>query len=71
VADEDANKIMHITLPIGPNTLMGNDIPAFMGRVNENENRSKISIEAESKAEADHIYNGLPSIGEIVMPMED
>lgn len=71
VADEDANKIMHIALPIGPNTLMGNDIPAFMGKVNENENRSKISIDAESKAEADHIFNGLSAGGEIEMPMED
>ena len=68
-AKEDAEKIMHITLPIGPNTLMGNDVPTFMGRVNENENRSKISITAESKEEADKLYNGLSAGGTVEMPI--
>ena len=53
VSENDANKIMHIALPIGKNILMANDVPEFLGRVNENENRSKISISAESKEEAD------------------
>jgi hypothetical protein len=52
VADSEANKIMHISLQIGPNFLMGNDVPAHMGKTNENENRSKIAISAESRAEA-------------------
>lgn len=43
VAEKDENKIMRIALPIGKsNVLMGNDVPEFMGKVNENENRSKI-----------------------------
>ena len=63
------NKIMHIALPIGKNILMGNDVPEFMGRVNENENRSKISISAESKEEADKLYNGLSTGGQIEMPI--
>jgi PhnB protein len=71
VAENDANKIMHIALPIGKNVLMGNDIPAAMGRVNENENRSKISISAESKEEADKLFNGLSAGGEIEMPIAD
>ena len=30
IAEEDANKIMHIALPIGKsNVLMGNDVPSF------------------------------------------
>lgn len=71
VAENDANKIMHIALPIGKNILMGNDIPESMGRVNENENRSKISISAESKEEADKLFNGLSEGGKIEMPMSD
>ena len=71
VADEDANKIMHIALPIGPNTLMGNDVPAMMGPTNENENRSKISISAESREEADKLFNGLSAGGQIEMPIAD
>ena len=71
VAENDANKIMHIALPIGKNILMGNDIPEAMGRVNENENRSKISISAESKEEADKLFNGLSAGGKIEMPIAD
>ncbi len=71
VAENEANKIMHIALPIGKNVLMGNDVPEFMGRVNENENRSKISIGAESKEEADKLFNGLSQGGEIEMPIGD
>lgn len=72
VAEKDEDKIMLIALPIGKsNVLMGNDVPEFLGRVNENENRSKISISAESKEEADHIFNGLSAGGEVEMPMSD
>jgi len=71
VAENDANKIMHIALPIGPNVLMANDVPESMGRVNENENRSKISISAESREEADKLYNGLSAGGDIEMPIGD
>jgi PhnB protein len=47
------------------NSTMGNDVPESMGRTNENENRSKISITAEGKEEAVKIFNGLSSGGQI------
>ena len=71
VEENDANKIMKITLPIGPNILMANDVPEFMGRVSENENRSKIAISAESKEEAERLFNGLSQGGSVEMPMSD
>ncbi len=71
ISESENNKIMHIALPIGKNVLMGNDVPEFMGRVNENENRSKISISAQSKEEADNLYNGLSAGGQIEMPIAD
>ena len=71
IAEDEANKIMHIALPIGKNVLMGNDVPEFMGKVSENENRSKISIGAESKEEADKLFNGLSSGGTVEMPIGD
>lgn len=70
VAEKDENKIMHIALPIGGNTLMGNDVPEHLGRVDENENRSKISVSAASKEEADKLFNGLSAGGTVEMPME-
>ena len=71
VAENEANKIMHIALPIGNNILIANDVPEFMGRVNENENRSKIAITAESKEEADKLFNGLSTGGNIEMAIGD
>lgn len=71
VAEHEANKIMHIALPIGTSTLMANDVPEILGRTNENENRSKIVVSAESKEEADKIFNGLSVGGNIEMPISD
>jgi PhnB protein len=66
------NKIMLIALPIGKNTmLMANDVPEIMGRVNENENRSKILVSTESKEEADKLFNGLSAGGKVEGPMGD
>jgi len=71
VTEKEANKIMHIALPIGKNVLMANDVPESMGKTNENENRSKISISAESKEEADRLFNGLSVGGQIEVPIGD
>ncbi len=63
VPEKEGNKIMQIVLPIGNgNMLIGNDVPEFMGKVSENENRSKIQVEADSKIEAERLFNEL-SIG--------
>ena len=72
VAEKEANKIMTIALPLGKhNMLIANDVPEFMGRVNEAENRSKIAVSAESREEADQIFNGLSAGGEVEGPIGD
>ena len=71
VDEKDANKIMRIELPIGNNVLLANDVPESMGPVNENENRSKIAVIAESKEEADKIFAGLSAGGAVEMPMAE
>jgi PhnB protein len=65
VPENEENKIMHIELPIGKSLLMANDVPESMGRTNENENRSKIFVSAESREEADKLFNGLSAGGTI------
>lgn len=70
--ESEAEKIMHIALPIGKcSVLMGSDTPEFLGRHNENENRSKISVRADSKEEADQIFNGLSAGGTVEMPIAE
>lgn len=72
VSEKEENKIMRITLYIGNGTqLIGNDVPEFMGRVNENENRSKILINTESKEEADKLFTGLSAGGNVEGSMGD
>jgi PhnB protein len=67
----EENKIMHIALPIGQNFLFANDTLEIMGRLNEEENRSKIAITAESKEEAYKLFNGLSAGGQIEMPIDE
>ena len=72
VAANEADKIMHIALRIGNNNvLIANDVPGFMGRVDENENRSKIAVAAESREEADKIFYGLSAGGAVEGPIGD
>jgi len=71
VPENEADKIMRITLPIGESTLIANDVPESMGRVSEDENRSKIAVNTESREEADKIFAGLTQGGSIEMPMDD
>ena len=71
VAAHEANKIMHIALPIGSSSLMANDVPEMMGKTNENENRSKIVVNAQSKEEADKLFTGLSVSGQIEMPISE
>ncbi len=72
VAEDEANKIMHIALPIGATSmLMGSDTPAMLGKHNEQETRSKIAIHAVSKEEADKLFTGLSAGGEVEFPIGD
>ena len=70
--EHELEKIMHIALSFGNSSILtGSDVPEMLGRVSENENRSKISVDAESKKEADKIFNGLCEGGTIEFPIGD
>lgn len=72
ISESEANKLMHIALPIGKfDILMGSDTPEFLGRHNENETRSKISVSAETKEEADKLFKGLSEGGQVEVPISD
>ncbi|MBP6182696.1 VOC family protein [Flavobacterium sp.] len=73
ISEIDANKIIHIALPIGKsNILMGSDVAEqFMNQELVTGNRYTISISAESKEEADKLFNGLSAGGQIEIPIAD
>jgi PhnB protein len=71
MGESDGEKIMHMALPIGQHTiLMGSDWPEAYGKPIEGTNVS-ISISADSKEEADKLFNGLSAGGQATMPMEN
>jgi PhnB protein len=69
LSEADANRVMHVSLPIGKETiLMGSDSNSQSGDVQFGHNIS-ISINTESTAEADKLFNGLSAGGSITMAM--
>ncbi len=72
VGEAEMEKIMQITLPInGTNVLIGNDVPSFMGTVSEQENRSKVHVNVDSKEEAERLFAQLSVQGEVEAPLGD
>lgn len=70
-SEDEANRIMHVSLPIGKDTtLMGSDSTSQSGDVVIGANIS-ISINTESRAEADKLFNGLSAGGHVIMPMDN
>jgi PhnB protein len=68
VPEAEKNRIMHVTLPIGPTVLMGSDSISSVGPVTAGDNFS-IAIKVESEAEADKLFAGLSAGGKVTMPM--
>ncbi len=70
--ESDADKIMHISLPIGKsNMIMATDFVESMGQKMIEGNRYSISISAESREEADKLFHGLSAGGKVEMPISD
>lgn len=70
MGESNGEKIMHMSLPLNNGTLlMGSDVPEMYGEAVIGTNIS-ISINAESKEEADRLFNGLSAGGQVTMPME-
>lgn len=72
IPESDRNKIMHIALPVGKgNILMATDALESMGQKLTAGNNFYITIQPESKEEADKLFNGLSAGGKVEMPMQD
>jgi len=70
MSDEMGEKIMHISLPISKETsIMGSDTGGEWAPHFTQGNNFSISINAESKDEADRLFNGLAEGGKITIPL--
>ena len=68
--EEDLNKIMHVSLPIGEHTvLMGSDTGGDWAAKTIVGNNITISITADTKEQADDFFSQLSDGGAVIMPM--
>ena len=72
VPANEKDMIMHIALPIGKaNVLMATDALESMGHKLTMGDNISLSVSADSKEEADQLFNGLSAEGIIQMPLQD
>jgi PhnB protein len=71
VPAEGGEKIMHISFPIGKDSiLMASDVAESMGKPFTMGNNFSLSVNADSEAEADQLFNGLAAGGKVTMPLQ-
>ena len=72
LAEEDKSLVMHVALPIlGGHVLMGTDAPESMGfKVNPG-NNVYISLEPDTRAESDRLFDALKEGGTVEMELQD
>lgn len=69
---EAADKIMHISLPVGPAaSLMASDAIESLGQVVIAGNNMYVFIQPDSREEADRLFAALSAGGVVEMPMSD
>jgi PhnB protein len=70
MGESEGNKIMHISLPIGKDSiLMGNDQPDGYGTVDMG-NSFYIAFDPDSEEHATKVFNGLSTGGQVIQPLE-
>ncbi len=69
--DSDKMLVMHVSLPIGQEVLMGSDVPSSMKSNFKPGNNNYISLTSDNREEADRLFNELSANGEVEMPMQE
>ena len=69
IKDEEGEKLMHISLPVGRFVLMASDAPE--SRMVDMGNNISIALETDSREEADTVFKALSEGGEVTMPLGD
>ena len=71
ISEEQKDLIMHVSLPIGASVLMGSDSVDGFGPTTVIGNNFSLSIQPESRAEADDIFGKLSDGGSVKMPIQE
>jgi len=71
VAEDEQNRIMHVSLPVGDNVLMGSDTAQGHAGPLVKGNNFSISFTPSSRTEADAAFDKLKDGGKDTMPMQE
>jgi len=71
IDESEKDKIMHISLPIGNTILMGSDVGGEWAKEVTVGNNFSVSINTDSKDEADRLFKELSVNGKVTMPMDN
>jgi PhnB protein len=72
VPEKEKNMLMHVSMPVGKgNALMGTDALESMGHTLTTGNNIQLSLEADSKEEAEKLFRGLSAGGKVSMALQD
>jgi PhnB protein len=70
LSEEDGKRIMHVSLPIGNDTMiMASDQPPGFGSLSVG-NNFNLAVSPDSVEDADRVFSGLAAGGQVIMPME-
>lgn len=71
MSEEDLQKVMHVSLPVGENTLMGTDAMPSMGQTLTMGDNVSLSLHPESKEEGERLLNALADGGTVTLPYQE
>ena len=70
LAEEEMERIMHVTLTLGEGLiLMGSDTAGGWGPPHQKGNNFSVSVDASSREEADEYFQKMAKGGQVTMPM--
>lgn len=70
-AEDEKDRVMHVSFPIGSGVLMGSDVSRNHGPAPTPGDNFAISVAPESREQCDEYLAKLSEDGEVIMPMED
>ncbi len=71
VPEAEKDRIMHVSLPVGPAVLMGSDSCSAFGPPPAAGDNFAISLTGESREQCDRIFAALSAGGAVRMPMQE
>ena len=71
VPEGEKDRIMHVSLPVGPGVLMGSDTTSAFGPPPVAGNNFSISVSADSRDETDRLFGLLSKGGNVAMAPQD